>query len=75
MALSKSKQYLAMCERSTAGNKGKFSIFDVTSGRRKKTLPEQIQDSNAYESQEFIASAFSPKEERMIVTLTGYPDW
>ena len=30
---------------------------------------------NAFESQEFVASAFSPKEERMIVTLTGSPDW
>ena len=75
MALSKSKQYLSVCERCTVGNKGKFSIFDITSGKRKKTLPEQIQDSNAYDSQEFIASAFSPGEERMIVTLTGEPDW
>ncbi len=75
MALSKSKQYMAVCERSIAGQKGKFSIWDVTNYRWKKTLPEQIQDTNAYDSQEFVASAFSPKEERMIVTLTGEPDW
>ena len=75
MALSKSKQYMSVCERCTVGNKGKFSIFDLTSFKRRKTLPEQIQDINAYDSQEFIASAFSPKEERMIVTLTGEPDW
>ena len=78
MSISKSKQYISVCERSTAGNKGKFSIFDVTNQsnhKKKKTLPEQIQDSNAYDSQEFIASAFSHKEERMIVTLTGEPDW
>ena len=74
--MSKSKQYIAVCERCTTGNKGKFSIFDVTSQKKKKTLPEHFsQDINAYDSQEFIASAFSPKEERMIVTLTGEPDW
>lgn len=75
VALSKSKQYIAICERCTPGNKGKFSIWDVQNPKKKKQLPEQIQDSNAYDSQEFIASAFSPKEERMIVTLTGEPDW
>ena len=74
--MSKSKQYIAVCERCTTGNKGKFSIFDVTSQKKKKTLPENFsQDINAYDSQEFIASAFNPKEERMIVTLTGEPDW
>ena len=75
MALSLSKTYISVCERCTAGNKGKFSIFDVTSQKLKKTLPEQIQDINADDSQEFIASAFSPKDEKMIVTLTGEPDW
>jgi len=64
-----------VCERCTFGNKGKFSIFDVSTGKKKKTMPEQIQDMNAYDSQEFVASAFSPKEERTIVTLTGEPDW
>ncbi len=66
---------MAVCERSISGQKGKFSIWDVTNYRWKKTLPEQIQDTNAYDSQEFVASAFSPREERMIVTLTGEPDW
>ena len=75
VSLSKNKQYIAVCERCTAGNKGKFSIFDVTAFKKRKTLPEQIQDMNAFDSQEFVASAFSPKEERMIVTLTGAPDW
>jgi len=42
IALSKSKQYLSVCERCTASNKGKFSIFDVNSAKCKKTLPEQI---------------------------------
>jgi len=78
VALSKSKQYLAICERCTAGNKGKFTIYNMLKAGDKnkiKALPEQIQDMNAFDSQEFVASAFSPKEERMIVTLTGSPDW
>jgi hypothetical protein len=50
VSLSKSKQYMAVCERSIAGQKGKFSIWDVTNYRWKKTLPEQIQDTNAYDS-------------------------
>ena len=50
VAISKNKQYISVCERCTAGNKGKFSIFDVTSAKKKKTMPEQIQDMNAYDS-------------------------
>lgn len=50
MAISKSKQYISVCERVPAGEKGKFSIYDITSQKRKKTLPEQIQDINAYDS-------------------------
>ena len=42
MALSKSKQYIAVCERCTPGNKGKFSIYDVAAFKKRKTLPEQI---------------------------------
>ena len=42
VSISKTKQFMAVCERCPVGNKGKFSIFDVTSQKRKKTLPEQI---------------------------------
>jgi hypothetical protein len=42
VSISKNKQYLALCERCTVGNKGKFSIFDLTTSKKKKTLPEQI---------------------------------
>jgi cyclopropane fatty-acyl-phospholipid synthase-like methyltransferase len=76
VALSKSKQFLSVCERCTTNNKGRFTIFDLTiANKKKKSMPEHIQDLNAYDSQEFVSSAFSHKEERMIVTLTGEPDW
>ena len=48
--MSKEKQYMAVCERCTAGNKGKFSIWDLSTPKKKKTLPELIQDTNAYDS-------------------------
>jgi len=50
VSLSKEKQYMAVCERCTAGNKGKFSIWDLSTPKKKKTLPELIQDTNAYDS-------------------------
>lgn len=75
VAISKNHKYLSVCERCPAGQKGKFSIYEIMNQKRRKTLPEAIQDTNAYDSQEFICSAFSSKEERQIVTLTGEPDW
>jgi hypothetical protein len=33
VAISKSKKYISVCERVTAGNKGKFSIYDITSSK------------------------------------------
>ena len=75
VSVDKERHWLAVCERCTIGNKGKFSIYDLTYGRKKKTMPEHIQDLNAYESREFVASAFNHKDDRFIVTLTGEPDW
>ena len=32
-------------------------------------------ENREFQSREFVASAFHPKEEKIIVTLTGQPDW
>ena len=75
VSVDKEKKWLAVCERCTAGNKGKFTIYDLTYAKKKKSMPEHIQDMNAYDSREFVASAFNHKDDRFIVTLTGEPDW
>jgi hypothetical protein len=39
-------------------------------------MPEMSASENReFQSREFVASAFHPKEEKIIVTLTGQPDW
>jgi hypothetical protein len=75
VSISEGGTYVCVCERSTDGYKGQFSIFEVISQKRRKTLPETLEQSNAYQSQEFVASAFSPTNDKLIITLTGQPDW
>lgn len=40
VALAKSKKFISVCERSTAGNKGKFSIFDLNTLKKLKEMPQ-----------------------------------
>lgn len=39
--------------------------------KQSKTLPEVFVDKELYTSQEIVASAFNPADERLLVTLTG----
>jgi len=75
IGMSFSGKYVFMCERGVEGKKGKLTIFETLSHKKKKTLPESIDQENSTTSPEFVAAAFSPREDKMIVTLTGAPDW
>ena len=75
MSISEDGTYVCVCERSTDGYKGQFSIFEVISQKRRKALPDTVEHTNAFQSREFVASAFSPTNDKLIITLTGQPDW
>ena len=47
----------------------------MTSQKRRKALPDTVEHTNAFQSREFVASAFSPTNDKLIITLTGQPDW
>jgi len=73
VAVSKSKKYLAVCEKT---DHAMCTIYDIHSQKKKKTLPDQDINCNDYESKEFLSCAFSWKNEnQFIITLTGEPDW
>jgi len=72
--MSKGGKYICVCHRSIEGERGVFQIHDVQLQRLKKTLPEVLENPKLFESQEILASAFNPRDERMIITLTGQPD-
>ena len=38
-------------------------------------MPYTPDQSNTFQSSEFVASAFSPTNDKLVVTLTGQPDW
>ena len=42
IGMSPSGRYVFICERAPEGEKGKFSIIDTVSRKKKKTLPESI---------------------------------
>ena len=76
VSISKNGKYLCVCERGIEGQKGRFQIIDVIQQRRKKVMPEMSGSENReFQSREMVASAFCPKEEKIVVTLTGQPDW
>lgn len=60
IAVSKSKKYLAVCERSSHAI---CTIYDVHSQKNKRTLPDPDVDCTDYTSQEFLSACFSPKAE------------
>ena len=73
IAVSASKKYLAVCERT---NKALCTIYDINSQKKKKTLPDPDVECKDFQSREFLSACFNPKDEnRYIVTLTGQPDW
>jgi hypothetical protein len=77
IAVSASKRYLAVCERTTKVEGGGLcTIYDINSQKKKQTLPDPDVDNREYNSREFLSAAFSWKDEnKYIVTLTGQPDW
>jgi len=67
LALSPSKKFLAVCEKS---ERAVCSVFDVNSMKRRKILT-----STDYNSKEFVSVNFAPSNEKsLLVTLTGEPD-
>lgn len=38
-------------------------------------MPEMNADNREFQCREFVASAFCPREDKIVVTLTGQPDW
>ena len=67
VALSPSKKFLAVCERS---ERAICCVFDVASMKRRKILT-----STDYNSKEFVSVAFAPSNEKsLLATLTGEPD-
>ena len=73
VSISPSKKYLAICER---GERAICMIYDVAGQKFRKKLPDQEHECSDYYSREFLACAFSFKNEKNhLVTLTGEPDW
>ena len=69
IAVSASKKYVAVCEKSA---RAMCTIYDIGSQKKIKTLPDPDVDCREYESKEFLSACFDPKEEnRYIITLTG----
>ena len=62
---------LAICERMPAKQKGQVVIYDIDAKKKKKKLPETMEQSKQYQSNEMLNSAFNPRDERIIITLTG----
>ena len=67
VALSPSKKFLAVCERS---ERAICLVYDVTTMKRRKVLT-----STDYNSREFVSVAFAPTNEKsLLATLTGEQD-
>ena len=67
LALSPSKKFLAVCEKS---ERAICCVFDVTTLKRRKILT-----STDYNSKEFVSVNFAPSNEKsLLVTLTAEPD-
>lgn len=67
LALSPSKRWLAVCERS---DRAVCSVFDVNTLKRRKILT-----STEYQSKEFVSVNFAASNEKsLLATLSGEPD-
>ena len=76
ITVSPSKRFLAFCE--IGEKRAKCTIYDITSRKKKKTLPEddEAEHHPDYSSKTFLSAAFSPKyEKHNIMTLAGDTDW
>lgn len=79
ITVSPSDKYVAMCER---GERALVTIYNITS-RDKRNRVKQIPDGHNVDRdfpelhgvQEFLAAAFSPKDEHRLFTLVGDPAW
>ena len=71
--LSPAGKYVAVCEKGEKGGQATCTIFDFTTQRKKKALPEH--DCKDYTARKFVAVDFSKNEKSFLITLTGKPDW
>jgi len=74
VTMSPTGKYIAICGRTE--KKATLHIYEGLSSQIKKTLPDTYENEQVYESKEFVACAFSEKNEKgHLITLTGDPDW
>ena len=53
-----------------------MTIYEVSSKKKRKSLPEPEQDNLSFNCKEFLSCAFSPATEKQhLVTLSGEDDW
>ena len=75
ITLSLSGRFLAYCEKSI-DSRAQVTIHDISSGKKRKTIPEPESESLDIECKEFLGCAFSPVLEKThLVTLSGEGDW
>jgi hypothetical protein len=55
VAVSRSKKYLAVCEKA---NKAKCAIYDIHSQKLKKIIPDEDVECEDYEAKEFLSVCF-----------------
>jgi len=76
IAVSPEKKWVAVCEKACNGRQAKCVIYDIHAEQKKGVLPDPDVVTTEYESSEFLAVAFSYRDEnQFLVTLTGYPDF
>lgn len=74
VTMSPTGKYIAICGRTE--KKAVLHIYEGLSSQIKKTLPDAYDQEQEYQSKEFVACAFSEKNEKgHLITLTGEPDW
>lgn len=73
--VSKDGKLVSICERNVEGEKGRVTIYEIISSKKRQHLPDAPDQSNRFKSQEFVCSAFSTRKEEILVTLCGAPDW
>ena len=54
--------------------KGQLRVINLESTIQKCCLPEGMEQSKAFKSQELLCAAFAPKKEDLIAALTGEPE-
>lgn len=72
--VSASKKFLVICERAA---RAVWTIYEIQHQKVRRSLLKGDTESTAqYQSKEFVAVTFSPKNEKHhLLTLTGEPDW